>query len=88
MISPHTPPGTKVTQYLHPTFVGSDVAHEDTFGKPLTLVEIIPNPYTNSGYSALVEGYESRICLRLLRRLDLPESLTSILDKAPVLEDA
>lgn len=96
MISPHTPPGTKIVctdaephkRYVLEHNVGTNM-HGLTKDAVYTVREIMPYSLTVSGFIVCLdeivrgfylEGYD----LKRFRRLELPSSLTSILETAPV----
>jgi hypothetical protein len=76
MISPHTPPGTKVALLVSAgKFASGDVV---TVGRMVAL--------SGGPVSASLEEHGGRNCysLRVLRYLDLPECLTSLLTTQPI----
>lgn len=85
MISPHTPPGTKVV-YLGTSDPTPPGGGQPSTGEVCTLVQIHKD-LSHTGFSCDIEGYlhlPHRFCTSLFRRLDLPESLTSLLNTRPV----
>jgi len=90
MISPHTPPGTKVV-FLGVSHriisaarsVGGYRIPEE--GAELTVQEIYPTPIASCGFAAMLAEVDAHgFCLTTLRRLDLPECLTSLLNTTPL----
>jgi hypothetical protein len=89
MISPHTPPGTKVVCIQ--TFEATAAyVQKLTVGAVYTLGVIYENPVVPGEFAAMiVEGAKNHgYSLDQLALAALPDCLTSILDKAPILEDA
>lgn len=87
MISPHTPPGTKVAIAfpLQGNATGRAAPYKE--GDIFCLIEILPSKSAASGFVAVLSGADLPFCLSVLRRLDLPECLTSLLNTAPVDSD-
>ena len=95
MLSPHTPPGTRVVciddvkdgRYATRTVHNFDL-NGLRLGEVYTVSAIAPNDGTTSGFIAvLVEivrpGRTKGFALERFRRVDLPECLTSLLNVAP-----
>ena len=89
MLSPHTPPGTRVAFVRAPKSAYNDdglLAPQSLIapGTIDVLVGIKPCSLTGSGYYAALAGMPNHgVCLSILRRVDLPECLTSLLNVAP-----
>jgi hypothetical protein len=92
MISPHTPPGTKVVCIQLPRETISrytkrprPLDRKMALGATYTVVRIVPADWQPTGYVAELQeiGPRSLYGLHLFRRLDLPECLTNLLDVQP-----
>ena len=90
MLSPHTPPGTRVAFIDKPSLSVDDDGRVGPptpldFSKVYTLRQIIAASRTNGGFAAQLDDVPAGhfFCLSMLRRVDLPECLTSLLNVAP-----
>ncbi len=91
MISPHTPPGTKVVTinisavYLADGNRPNDATPTVKNGETLTIKAIIEAPGFSCGFAACLEElpFNHLVLLNCLRRLDLPKCLTDLLNVAP-----
>ena len=83
MLSPHTPPGTRVA-FVRIVQLPDAELPDIEIGHIATVVSIAQTRRTVSGFEAFLTDWpEYGICLSLLRRVDLPECLTSLLNVAP-----
>jgi len=87
MISPHTPPGTKVAIFeeLDPKTVHVRPGVQlPGVGEPLTIASIVPCTFSDGDFAALTDEYPLLLlAIGALKKLDLPECLTSLLNTAP-----
>jgi hypothetical protein len=90
MISRHTPPGTKVvflgvsSQTLEAARAKGRYTIPEQ-GAELTVREIYATPHASCGFGAYVDEVIAHgFCLTVLRRRDLPECLTSLLNTTPL----
>jgi hypothetical protein len=89
MISPHTPPGTKVI-CIKAFETTAAYVQKLTVGAVYTVGVIYENPFIPGEFAAMiVEGAKNHgYSLDQLAPVALPDCLTSLLDKTPILEDA
>jgi hypothetical protein len=85
MISPHTPPGTKVVFLRSPrSVVTNEIVDPFRKGDEVTISDIFPVELVPSGYAAFVEESNRFYCLSLFRRAVLPDCIVSALTDQPI----
>jgi hypothetical protein len=91
MISPHTPPGTKVVYWRKAERISFPLKDRIKVGDVLTVVRIGEDPWFDGGsngfYAEVAEHPHEQIGLRLLRYPELPRELSDCLTSQPLLVD-